>query len=322
MCVVEVPDERVRVLSEILKPQKANRAKIEYLDVVGVEKGSARKSDSSSQFLAPVRQADALLHVARAFSDESVPHPLGAVDCVRDAGALEEEFLISDLLAVETRLEKIGKMASVGKKPEEKGESEVLEKCRRHLLEETPLREIEFSAEEEKILRCFQFLSVKPLLVVLNVGEDAQAGDEEGKMQAWTGKRRGVVSLCAKLEMDIATASSEDAAELMELAELSEPASLRVIRASYELLGLLTFYTAVRSELTAWPIQKGTTAVKAAGEIHTDMERGFIRAEVVAFDDLVACGSIAGAREKGLLRIEGKGYEVKDGDVINVRFQA
>jgi len=320
VCVVEVPDERVRVLSEILQPEKTHRAKIEYVDVVGVETGAARKGGSSVEFLAPVRQADALLHVARAFREESVPHPLGDVDAARDVDALEEEFIIADLLAVEKRLEKIGKLASVGKKPEEKGEAQVLEKCRKHLLDEVPLRELEFSAEEERILRCFQFLSIKPILVVTNVGEDDAAAQTDAKAKAWVGKRRGAVSLCGKLEMEIAGASPEDAAELMELAELTEPASLRVIRASYELLGLVTFYTAVHSELTAWPIPEGTTAVRAAGEIHTDMEKGFIRAEVVAFDDLVACGSIAGTREKGLLRIEGKGYEVKDGDVLNIRF--
>ncbi|UCF78344.1 MAG: redox-regulated ATPase YchF [Candidatus Eiseniibacteriota bacterium] len=320
VAVVEVPDERVETLCRILEPKKTTRARIEFVDVVGVERGAARKGDSSAEFLAPVRQTDAMLHVARAFPGESVPHPLGTVDATRDVGALEEEFIIADLLAVEKRLEKIGKLAAVGKKPEEKGEAEILEKCRKHLLEETPLREVEFSPEEERLLRGFQFLSMKPLLIVLNVGEDAAVADTAAETDAWSGPKRRAVSLCGKLEMEIAAASAADAAELMELAGLAEPASARVIKASYDLMGLVTFYTAVRSELTAWPIPIGTTAVRAAGEIHTDMERGFIRAEVVALDDLVECGSFAHAREKGLLRIEGKGYEVKDGDVLSIRF--
>lgn len=318
--VVEVPDERVEILSNILHPSKTTRAKIEYVDVVGIEKGAARKTDSSVQFLAPVRQTDALLHVARAFEDECVPHPLGEVDASRDVKALEEEFVIADLLAVEKRLDKVVKLAAVGKKPEEKGEPEVLEKCRKHLLEEKPLREAEFTHEEEKLIRGFQFLSLKPLLIVLNVGEDSDVAKVEEASRSWTGKRRSIVSLCGRLEMEVAGACPEDAAELMEIAGLSEPASSRVIRASYQLLGLITFYTTVHAELTVWPIAAGTPAVKAAGEIHTDLEKGFIKAEVINFEDLVSCGSIAKAREKGLLRVEGRTYGVKDGDVLTIRF--
>lgn len=318
--VVEVPDERVDILSKILRPTKTTRAKIEYVDVVGIEQGAARKTDAAVQFLAPVRQTDALLHVTRAFLDGSVPHPLGSIDGSRDVKALEEEFIIADLLAVEKRLEKVVKLASVGKKPEEKGEPEILEKCRKYLLEETPLREVEFTQEEEKLLRGFQFLSLKPLLVVVNVGEEVDETKFVETAGTWTGKKRGVVSLCGRLEMEIASAPPQDAAELMELAGLSEPASLKVIRASYQLLGLITFYTTVHSELTAWPIAKGTPAARAAGEIHTDLEKGFIKAEVIALDDLVSCGSIAKAREKGLLRVEGRSYEVKDGDVLTIRF--
>jgi ribosome-binding ATPase len=318
--VVEVPDARVETLLGILHPTKTTRAKIEYVDVVGIEKGAARKADSIVQFLAPVRQADALLHVARAFLDESVPHPLGDVDGSRDVRALEEEFIIADLVAVEKRLEKVAKLASVGKKAEEKGEPEILEKCRKYLLEEKPLREAELTIEEQKLIKGFQFLSLKPLLVVVNAGEDAEEAKTAEIAKAWAGKKRGIVSLCGKLEMEIAGASSRDAAELMELAGLSEPASLRVIRASYQLLGLITFYTTVHSELTAWPVAEGTPAVRAAGEIHTDLEKGFIKAEVIAFDDLVSCGSMSKAREKGLLRVEGRGYEVKDGDVLTIRF--
>ena len=322
--VVEVPDARVETLLGILRPSKTTRAKMEYVDVVGIEKGAARQTDSSVQFLAPVRQTDALLHVARAFLDESVPHPLGHVDSLRDVKALEEEFIIADLIAVEKRLEKVARLASVGKKPEEKGEPEILEKCRKYLLEEKPLREVELTIEEQKLVRGFQFLSLKPLLVVVNVGEDIEKDTEDSEIaeiaKTWAGKKRGIVSLCGKLEMEIASASSRDAAELMELAGLSEPASLRVIRASYQLLGLITFYTTVHSELTAWPVAEGTPAVRAAGEIHTDLEKGFIKAEVTAFDDLVSCGSIAKARERGLLRVEGRNYEVKDGDVLAIRF--
>jgi GTP-binding protein YchF len=318
--VVEVPDGRLETLEGILRPAKTTRAKIEYVDVVGIEKGAARTTDSSVQFLAPVRQADALLHVARAFLDESVPHPLGDVNSSRDVKALEEEFVIADLLAVEKRLEKVVKLASVGRKPEEKDEPEILQKCRKYLLEEKPLREVEFTLEEEKLIRGFQFLSLKPLLIVVNLGEDSGETEIAEIAKTWTGKKRAVVSLCGKLEMEIAGAPPQDAAELMELAGLPEPASLRVIRASYQLLGLITFYTSVHSELTAWPVAEGTPAVRAAGEIHTDLEKGFIKAEVIAFVDLVSCGSVAKAREKGLLRVEGRSYEVRDGDVLTIRF--
>jgi hypothetical protein len=318
--VVEVPDVRMDTLSKILHPTKTTRAKIEYVDVVGIEKGAARKTDASAQFLAPVRQTDALLHVARAFLDESVPHPLGNVDASRDVKALEEEFVIADLLAVEKRLEKVAKLASIGKKPDDKSEPEILEKCRKYLLEEKPLREVEFTHEEEKLMRGFQFLSLKPLLVAVNVGEDADETKIRETARAWASRKRGMVSLCGKLEMEIAGAPPQDAAELMELAGLSEPAYLRIIRASYQLLGLVTFYTTVHSELRAWPIAERTPAVRAAGEIHTDLEKGFIKAEVIAFDDLVSCGSLAKAREKGLLRLEGRSYEVRDGDLLTIRF--
>ena len=318
--VVEVPDQRVDALSAILHPEKATRAHIEYVDVVGIETGAARKADAAAQFLAPVRQADALLHVARGFKDECVPHPLGNVDASRDVTALEEEFVIADLLAVEKRLEKVAKLASVSKKPEEKTEPEILEKCRGFLLAEKPLREVAFSHEEEKLIRGFQFLSLKPVLIVLNIGENAEEAQIEEIRGKWTGKKRGVVALCGKIEMDIACASGEDAAELMEIAGLCEQAYTRVIRASYQLLGLVTFYTTVHSELRAWPIAERTAVVRAAGEIHTDLEKGFIKAEVISFDDLVSCGSMAKAREKGLLRLEGKTYEVRDGDILTIRF--
>jgi GTP-binding protein YchF len=318
--VVEVPDERIEALVELLRPNKTTCSRIEYVDVVGVEKGSARKTETAVGFLAPVRQADALLHVARAFLDDSVPHPLGSVDAVRDVTALEEEFIIADLIAVEKRLEKIAKLASVGKKPEQQGEAEALEKCRTYLSQEKALREVQFSAEEERLIRGFQFLSKKPLLVVINTGEEAEHAAVEGATKALEQRGHSAISVCGKLEMEIATASSEDAAELMELAGLTAPASSKVIRASYSLLGLITFYTAAHSELTAWSVRRGTHIAEAAGEIHTDMTRGFIKAEVTSFDDLVACGSFAHAREKGLLKVEGRGYEVKDGDIVTIRF--
>ncbi len=317
--VVEVPDERIETLERLLQPKKTVRARIEYVDIVGVEKGSARKTDATG-FLAPVRQADALLHVARAFQDDSVPHPMNSVDAARDVVTLEEEFIIADLIAAEKRLEKVERQVSVGKKPDQPGEPEVLEKCRKHLAEETPLREVEFSPEEERLIRGFQFLSRKPVLVVINTGEDASASELEAVTKRLSDRGISAVPLCAKLEMEIAASSPEDAAELMELAGLSSTASSRVISASYSLLGLITFYTAAHSELTGWPVRKGTHIVEAAGEIHTDMAKGFIKAEVVSFDDLVQCESFAHAREKGLLRLEGKGYEVKDGDVITIRF--
>ncbi len=318
--VVEVPDGRVDTLTRLLNPAKVTRAKIEYVDVVGVERGSAKKTDAATGFLAPVRQADALLHVARAFEDESIPHPMGSVDPARDAVALEEEFVIADLIATEKRLEKIVKLAAVGKKPEQKGEAEVLEKCREHLCKEIPLRDVEFTHEEDKLIRGFQFLSRKPVLVVLNAGENDDPAAVEETARRLAVAKHPVVPLCGKLEMEIAGCAEGDAAELMELAGLCEPASHKVVKASYALLGLISFYTAAHNELTAWSIRRGTHIVEAAGEIHTDMARGFIKAEVTAFDDLIKCESFAHAREKGLLRVEGKTYEVKDGDVVTIRF--
>jgi GTP-binding protein YchF len=320
--IVEVPDDRVEVLVRLLHPNKVTLAKIEYVDVVGVGRGSARTADTATGFLAPVRQADALLHVARAFVDDSVPHPLGSVDALRDVTALEEEFIIADLIAAEKRLEKIAKLAALGKKPEQKGEAEVLEKCREHLCREAPLRDAQFSLEEEKIIRGFQFLSRKPVLVILNAGEESDPCAIQEIARCLAARKQSVVALCGKLEMEIAACSPEDAAELMEVAGLSEGASRKVVRASCALLDLITFYTPAHAELTAWLLRRGSHIVEAAGQIHTDMARGFIKAEVIAFNDLVACESFAHAREKGLLRVEGKGYEVKDGDVITIRFAA
>ena len=271
-----------------------------------------------------IKDVDAIVHVIRGFEDESIVHPLGNVNPARDAETVELEMIFGDLELVEKRLERMEQGQKRGKKPDET-EKKILLKCKEVLEKETPLRDIEFSEEEQKTMRNLQFMSIKPVVIVLNVSEkdlnsEETTGTTSGLQKFFKGKQVKVLNLCGKIEMEIAQLSPEEASAFLDDLGIHEPALNRLIHVSYDLLGLISFLTVGEDEVRAWTVKKGTDAQKAAGKIHSDIERGFIRGEVVSFDDFISNGSMSAARDKGLLRLEGKTYEVKDGDIINFRF--
>jgi hypothetical protein len=319
--MARVPDSRVEALAAIYNPKKKTFATVEYVDVPGVQKGEG----AALVDLPALRGVDALLHVVRAFESDTVPHPDGSVDPLRDAKMLELELILADLQAVDKRLERLEANLKKGNKPEDVKEMQLFLRMKECLEAERPLRELEVSEDEKRRLRNYAFLTEKPVLLVLNLGEeqvkDASRAVERSGLQELAA--RPGFALCpvsAPIEAEMAQLPPEDAQAFREDYGLKEPGLDRVIRTSYALLGLISFLTAGEDECRAWTLRKGTRAQLAAGTIHSDIERGFIRAEVVAFDDLIAAGSLAACREKGTLRLEGKEYEVKDGDVINFRF--
>ncbi len=285
----------------------------------------AKGEGSALVDLPALRGVDAFVHVVRAFESETVPHPEGTIDPKRDAAMLELELIVADLGMVERRLERLAANIKKAKKAEDVAEQDLFLKLKEALEAERPLRELELPAEERKRLRGYGLLSEKPLLLVANVGEDAirdaasfLASSGLGALAARP--RVGVVAVSAPIEAEMAQLPPEDARAFREDLGLAEPGLDRVIRSTYELLGLISFLTAGEDECRAWTIPRGTKAPLAAGAIHSDIERGFIRAQVVAFEDLVAAGSLAACREKGSLRLEGREYEVRDGDVIEFKF--
>ena len=319
--VVKVPDSRIEKLAEIYKPKKTTYATVEYVDYIGITKGDIEQNKKVSDL---IKDVDAVVHVVRGFEDESIVHPLGNVNPARDAETVELEMIFGDLELVEKRLERMEQGQKRGKKPDET-EKKLLLKCKGVLEKETPLRDIEFSEEEQKTMRNLQFMSIKPVVIVLNVSEkdlnsEKTAGTTYELQKFFKGRQVKVLNLCGKIEMEIAQLSPEEASAFLNDLGIHEPALNRLIHVSYDLLGLISFLTVGEDEVRAWTIKKGTDAQKAAGKIHSDIERGFIRAEVVSFDDFISHGRMSAAREKGLLRLEGKTYEVKDGDIINFRF--
>jgi GTP-binding protein YchF len=319
--VVRVPDERLTRLTGIFKPKKTTQATVEYIDYLGLTKGDM---DQNRKVFDLIRDADAIVHVVRGFVDEMIVHPMGSVGPRRDAETVEMEMIFGDLELVDKRLERMAQGALRGKKPDE-AEQRLLATCKEALEKEIPLRDLDFTEEEQKAMRSLQFMSIKPQLVVLNVSEDemnsaATAAATAVIQQFFGGRQVRVLNLCGKIEMEIAQLSSDEAQAFLEDLGIAEPALNRLIHLSYELLGLISFLTAGEDEVRAWTIKKGTDAQRAAGKIHSDIERGFIRAELVAYDDFITHGSMAAARDKGLVRLEGKTYEVKDGDIINFRF--
>ena len=319
--IARVPDSRVERLSEMYQPKKKTPATVEYVDVPGVAKGEG----SALVDLPALRGVDALVHVVRAFESELVPHPDGSVDALRDAKMLELELILADLGAIEKRIEKVEANIKKANRPEDVAERTLFLKMKAALENEQALRGVEFTEEERRRLRNYSFLSEKPLLIVVNLGESqvreaAATLDRLGLAALGQGKNVAVCSVSATIEAEIAQLGTEDARAFMDDLGLKEPGLDRVIQSSYALLGLISFLTAGEDECRAWTIKNGTRAQQAAGTIHSDIERGFIRAEVVAFEELVAAGGIAACRDKGTLRLEGKEYVVRDGDVINFRF--
>ncbi len=318
--VAKVPDPRVEALAEIFSPPKITHAVVEYVDTPAISKEALR----DPAFLASLRVVDAFAHVLRIFGDESVPHEAGSVDPVRDLENVDLELILSDLVVVEKRLERLEKDRKKIKSPELDREFDALLRFKAALEANQPLRELELSPEEEKSTRGFQFLSQKPMLYVLNLGESDAPRLHEIETEYRTGPLAGrarteVAAICGKIEAELAELSGEDAREYMASYGLKESGLERLVSATYSLLGLMSFLTAGETEVRAWTIPVNSTAVKAAGAIHTDFEKKFIRAEVVNWRALIDHGGYAGVREKGLLRLEGKEYIVRDGDVLVIR---
>jgi GTP-binding protein YchF len=310
-----VPDPRLAQLREHYQPKKYTPASVTYVDIPGVQKGGGAESLD----LARLREVDALAHVVRAFENPEILHPEGSLDPARDVAIMDLELILADMEIVSRRIERLDKSAKRGLSNDEKREQALLTGVILPALEdERPLRELEIAPEDEKRLRGFQLLSAKPILLVLNVDEDALA--DAAEVDRYKSLGREVVVVSAPIEEEISHLDAEHQMEFMADLGLEESSLDRVIRASYRLLGVLSFFTVGEDEVRAWTIRRGTSARQAGGTIHTDIERGFIRAEVTAWDDLLEHGSLSACREKGLLRLEGKDYAVQDGEIVHFRF--
>jgi GTP-binding protein YchF len=320
--VVAVPDARVDMLSAMFKPRKTIYAQVTYADIAGLEAESPSGAEKgfSGPLLNQLTTMDGFLHVVRAFDDPTVPHPAGSVDPARDLATVDGELLLNDMLAVERKLERLNdetKKGIVKDKGLHTQELVLFNKLQSALAEEKPLRDLELTPAEEKLLASFGLLTRKPMLIVFNIGDEARNAPE---FPDYSHQRSAVAPLRGKLEMEIAQLPPAEAAEFLKEYAIEEPSLNRVIRISYDLLGLQSFFTVGEDEVRAWTVRRGATAPEAAGEIHTDLQKGFIRAEVASYADLVTLGSYAEVKAKGKLRLEGKDYVVQDGDVLNIRF--
>ena len=323
--ISKVPDARLDTLTAMYNPRKRVPATVEFTDIIA----PARTGVQALVDVAGYKNADALVHVVRAFRDESIAHPSGSVNPARDAQAMEDELILADLGVAERRLERIEKDLKKGKSAELEKERDLVQRCRQTLEDGKPLRTLDLTGDDIKRLRGFQFLSAKPLLLVINLDEAdvpaigasvERAAEKTGLTAFLAHAATRAVALCATIELEISRLEGADAAAFLADLGLSESGLDRVIRASYDLLGYMSFFTVGEDECRAWSIARGTPAQAAAGEIHSDIQRGFIRAEVVAYDALVSRGSMAACRDHGEVRLEGKEYVVQDGDIINFRF--
>jgi len=322
--ISKVPDERLDRLTAMYNPKKRVPATVEFTDIVAAARGGAQALVD----VAGYKNADALVHVVRAFRDPSVAHPSGSIDPGRDAQAMEDELILADLGVAERRLERIEKDLKRGKSAELENERDLVQRCKDALEHGTPLRALQLAGDDLKRLRGFQFLSAKPLLLVINLDENdvAEVGADLTKAARKAGltsflghASTRAVALCTTIELEISQLGADDAKAFLADLGLTESGLDRVIRTSYDLLGYISFFTVGEDECRAWSISRGTAAQLAAGEIHSDIQRGFIRAEVVAYDALIARGSMQACREHGEVRLEGKDYIVQDGDIINFR---
>ncbi|MBF0466306.1 MAG: redox-regulated ATPase YchF [Nitrospirae bacterium] len=316
--LVKVPDIRIDTLSKIYKPKKTTYSTVEYTDFIGISKGGLLQNRKSFD---AIKDADALVETIRVFKDEAVVHQENSIDPVRDAINVEMELIFADFDLVEKRITKMEDGSKRGKKPDET-EMKLLLKCRDLLEKEIPLRAAGFSETELKGLRHLQFVSIKPKIIVLNMGEgDAEPVDIVSQIsQKLKLPPQFIMPVYGKIEMEIVQLPPDEAKEFLDELKIEEPALNKLIRASYSLLGLISFLTSGQDEVRAWTIRGGSTALEAAGKIHSDIERGFIRAEVVSYTDFMAAGTMADARKAGTVRLEGKNYVVNDGDIVNFRF--
>ena len=322
--VVAVPDERLGVLTKMYNSKKTTPASVRFVDIAGLVKGASKGEGLGNKFLEHIRQVDAIAHVVRCFEDSNITHVADTIDPLRDIDTIQTELCLADLEVVDKRVAKVEKLLKSGSK-EAKMEIEILRKLKAALDEAKPARSVDLTEDELAMIRDVNLLTLKPTLYVANVSEDEVAdygGNAHVKAVQELAKSEGneVVVICAKVESEIAELDDEEAKEFLTDLGLDASGLDKLIHAAFDLLGLMTFLTSGADECRAWTIRKGTTAVKAAGKIHSDIERGFIRAEIVNYDDLVKLGSVNAAREKGLVRLEGKDYIMQDGDVTYFRF--
>ena len=320
---VKVPDERLTALAAVFSPKRVTPTSIDYMDVPGVSKGDIVRAGLEASVIAELREVDALVHIVRVFEDDVVPHVDGDVDPKRDIGTIDTELAFADMGIIDSRLDRLSRELRTQKLPALEHERAVLERCKDALEEGTALREVSLSLEDERAIRGYGFLTQKPLLLVLNISEDGldRAADIHASFAEYAQEQHiEIITLSARLEMELGQLDAADAEIFRAEMGLNESALARVIDASYRALGLITFFTVVSDELRAWTLKDGMTALDAADAIHTDMARGFIRAETIHWTDLVDCGSLTKARDNGLLRLEGKDYPVLDGDVLTIRF--
>lgn len=322
--IVEVPDHRLQKLTELVIPKKTVPTAFEFTDIAGIVKGASKGEGLGNKFLSHIRQVDAICHVVRCFADENITHVSGRVNPIDDIETINLELILADMETVEKRIERVGKLAKQ-KDKEAVAEFEVLSLLKEAFEAEKPARAVEFTDEQQKIVKGLHLLTIKPVLYVANVDEDevADASDNEYVKQVRefaAGEKAEVIVICAKIESEIAELEGEEKQMFLEELGIEESGLDQLIRASYNLLGLATYFTAGVQEVRAWTFRKGMKAPQCAGIIHSDFERGFIRAEIVSYDDLMAAGSMTAAKEAGKVRLEGKEYEVKDGDIIHFRF--
>ncbi|WLV24689.1 redox-regulated ATPase YchF [Aciduricibacillus chroicocephali] len=322
--IVEVPDERLDKLTELVKPKKTVPTTFEFTDIAGIVKGASKGEGLGNQFLSHIRQVDAICQVVRCFVDENITHVSGKVDPIDDIEVINLELILADLESVTKRFQRVEKLARQ-KDKDAVQEFEILEKIKTGLEEEKPVRALEFTDEQQKIVKGLHLLTSKPTLYVANVAEDEVADPDSNenvqKVRDYAEKEGAeVIVVCARVEEEISELDEDEKSMFLEDLGISESGLDKLIKASYHLLGLATYFTAGEQEVRAWTFRKGIKAPQAAGIIHTDFERGFIRAETVSYEDLLAAGTMGKARENGKVRLEGKEYIVQDGDVIHFRF--
>ena len=321
--VVAVPDERIDKLAEMYKPQKVTKAVVEFVDIAGLVKGASKGEGLGNKFLSHIREVDAIAQVVRCFEDSNVIHVDGNVNPLRDIETINLELIFADMETIEKRLEKAKKMLKSDKKYQ--AEIDFIEKVKSNLEKGIPARAIECNEEEQEILKEMFLLTTKPIIYIANISEE-QIGNAENEEMVKQVKEYAlkenaeVIPLCVKIEEELSELEGEDKQEMLEALGLSESGLDKLIKRSYDLLGLMSFITAGEPEVRAWTIKKGTKAPQAAGKIHSDIERGFIKAEIVSYEDLIREGTMVSAKEKGLVRQEGKEYIMKDGDIVLFKF--
>ena len=321
--VVAVPDERIDNLAKMYKPQKVTKAVVEFVDIAGLVKGASKGEGLGNKFLSHIREVDAIVQVVRCFENQNVIHVDGNINPLRDIETINLELIFADLETLEKRLDRANKNLKADKKYQ--FEIDLIKKIKENLNNGIPVRALEFNEEESEIIKDMYLLTAKPIIYIANISEEQISNAENDEMvkqvKEYAKKEKAeVIPLCVKIEEELSGLEEQDKKEMLEALGLEESGLDKLIKQSYSLLGLISFLTAGEPEVRAWTIKKGTKAPQAAGKIHSDIERGFIKAEVVSYEDLIECGSMLSAKEKGLVRQEGKDYIMKDGDIVLFKF--